>query len=143
MECDFLKIGLLSLVKGEVLAYVILTTTVSYDLVMCLIRHFPDIRVWCFGDEGPAGFNAFEQIVILGVKRWESLRQSDIYTLQHRDTVNVLIEQCDERYSYRHGECSVKEALPTALREGVLYNVPVVRKAARLRRYRYTGAASN
>ncbi len=139
MEFDFLKMGLSSLVKGGVLAYVIPTTAVTYDLAVYLVRHFQGIRVFRFGDgEGPAGFDAFKQIVILGVKRRESLRQSDVYVPQHRDVVNGLIEQCDERYSYRRGDRSVKETLPTALPEGVVYDVPVARKAARLRRYRYT-----
>ncbi|MCP4594129.1 MAG: hypothetical protein GY842_25650, partial [bacterium] len=105
MEFDFLKMGLSSLVKGGVLAYVIPTTAVTYDLVVYLVRHFQDIRVFRFGDdEGPAGFDDFKQIVILGIKRRESLRQSDVYVPQHRDTVNDLLEQCDERYSYRRGD---------------------------------------
>ncbi|MEE8391408.1 MAG: DUF6094 domain-containing protein [Anaerolineae bacterium] len=140
MELDFLKMGLSALVNGGVLVYVIPTTAVNYGMVQYLVQHFQDIRVFRFGDEsGPAGFDAFKQIVVLGVKRRESLLQHDVYVPHHRDVVNDLLERCNERYSYQRGDRSVKQVLPTALPEGVFYDVPVARKAAKLRRYRYTG----
>ncbi|MCP4643658.1 MAG: DEAD/DEAH box helicase, partial [bacterium] len=139
MEFDFLKMGLSSLVKDGVLVYVIPTSAVNYKMAQYLVQHFWDIRIFRFGDEpGPAGFDAFKQIVVLGVKRRESLRQGEVYTPQHYDVVKDLVEGCDERYSYRRSDRSVRETLPTALPEGVLYDVPVARKSARLRRYRYT-----
>jgi hypothetical protein len=76
--------------------------------------------------------------VVLGTKRRESLARSDVYSPQHRDVADEFLRQCDERYAYYRDGRSVKETLPTTLPEGVSYTVPVARKAANLRRYRYT-----
>ncbi|MCP4542467.1 MAG: hypothetical protein GY832_35535, partial [Chloroflexi bacterium] len=139
MEFDFLKMGLPSLVNGGVLVYVIPTTAVDYHMAEYLVRHFEDIRVFRFGDEkGPAGFDAFKQIVVMGTVRRESLTRSEIYLPKHRDAVDEFLKQCDERHSYHRDGRSVKESLPSALPDGVFYDVPIARKTAKLRRYRYT-----
>ena len=137
MELEFLKMAMPALITGGVLAYIIPTTAVNYSMAEYLYKHFEDIRVFRFGDaDDESGFDRFKQIVILATRRKQSLK-SLYYDEAARDAVHNFVEAYSELYSYRR-EQPLKELIPTVLPEGTTYTVPVARKAARLRRYRYT-----
>jgi hypothetical protein len=137
MEFDFLKMAMPVLVAGGVLVYIIPTTAVSWGMAEYLHQHFQDIRVFRFGDEeGPAGFDAFKQLVVLATRRKESLRS--LYVEGAVEAANAFNQAYSETYSYRDGP--VKDRTPVALPEGTLYALPPARKDARIRRARYTDA---
>ncbi len=137
MEYEFLTMAMPALVAGGVLVFIIPTTAVSWGMAEYLYRHFQDIRVFRFGDEeGPAGFDAFNQIVILATRRRESLRT--LYEEGAAQATGEFYETYSDSYTYRRGP--VKDRVPTALPEGTVYALPSAPRDARMRRSRYTDA---
>ncbi len=140
MELSFLKQTTSALVTGGVLVYIIPTTAVRWDLANELFTNYEDVNVFRFGDEsGPSGFDAFKQIVVLAKKRREKLGSLYVSDPDTYDACREFVEMCDSRGSRNTPE-SLKARIPMTLPPDVAYDVPIARKNANFRRYRWTDA---
>ena len=130
MEFEFLKLAVSAPVTGGVLVYIVPTSSVNWQVSQFLHTHFQDVQVFRFGDEpGPAGFDMFKQVVILASRRRESIRNLYVDDREAYDASDELVDAM-RRYP--------KETVPVALPEGTSYTVPIARKSANIRRYRWT-----
>ena len=131
METTFLEMTTPALVPGGILVAIVPAHALNWQFLSYLTRHYETIDGFRFGDvEGPAGFDTFKQVVVLGQKRAEPLKR---YGPQARDAR----KQVDEAIGgYRVGRSDAYKArVPTQLDR--VYLVRPTRSRASLRRERY------